>query len=82
MSFDRPNLTSTFLRINALKEKTFQWNLLIENGLPDGSVNEWNPTLWFSQNNVAVKDDKNQIAAYLGAKFETFTHKLHTDLRF
>ena len=48
-----------------LKEKNNSMEfLLIENGLPDGSANEWNPTLWFFQNNVAVKDDKNQIAAY------------------
>ena len=65
MRSDSPNLTSTLLRINALKEKNISMEfLLIENGLPDGSANEWNPTLWFFQNNVAVKDDKNQIAAY------------------
>ena len=78
MSFECCSLPSILLRANF---PSITWEALKGKGLPDSSSNEWFAIVSLFEKSTVQRNDKREIAEFLGAKLESFCCRLHTELK-
>ena len=78
MSTECCSLPSCLLKAN-LPINT--WEALKGKGLPDSSSNEWFAIVSLFEKSTVQRNDKREIADFLGAKLKLFSDRLHTELR-
>ena len=78
MSTECCSLPSCLLKAN-LPINT--WEALKGKGLPDSSSKEWFAIVFLFEESPAQRNDKKEIANFLGANYDTFSRRLHDELR-
>ena len=78
MSFECCSLPSCLLRANL---PSITWEALKGKGLPDSSSKEWFAIVFLFEESPAQRNDKREIANFLGANYDAFSRRLHNELR-